>query len=85
MEDSHKRSHLETGNTPHKPAEKKSREIECTHEESPVRRSLGFQQSLSPAQKVTVFLNVCKIICVANSVLLKAHVSCVYVTCVYYH
>ena len=59
MEDLHKRSHVETGNTPHKPAEKKSREIESSHDESPVRRSLGFQQSLSPAQKVTLFIDVC--------------------------
>ena len=27
----YKRSHVETGNTPHNPAEKKSQEIECTH------------------------------------------------------
>ena len=52
MDDSHKRSHVETGNTRHKLAEKKTCEIESTHEESPVRRSLGFQESLSPAQKV---------------------------------
>ena len=68
MEDSHKRSHVETGNTPHKLAEKKSREIECSHEESPVRRSLGFQQSLSSAQKVTLFMNV-HAICVSRRVL----------------
>ena len=66
MEDSHKRSHVETGNMPHKPAEKKSREIECSHEESPVRRSLGFQQSLSPAQKVTLFMNVCNM-CISQT------------------
>ena len=63
MDDSHKRSHVETGNTPHphKPAEKKIREIESTHEEPPVRRSLGFQQRSSPAQKVIVFMNnLCK-------------------------
>ena len=56
MDDSCKRSHEETGNTPHKPAEKKTREIESTHEVSPVRRSLGFQERLSPAQKVIVFM-----------------------------
>ena len=61
MDDSHKRSHVETGNTPHKPAEKKAREIESTHQESPVRQSLGFQERSSPAQKVIVFMNnLCK-------------------------
>ena len=59
MDDSHKRSHVETGNTPHKPAQKKTREVESTrtHEESPVRRSLGFQERLSPTQKVIDFIN----------------------------
>lgn len=34
------------------PAQKETQEIEGTQEESPVRRSLGLQKRLSPAQKV---------------------------------
>lgn len=68
MEGWQKRSHVETGNTPLKPAEKKSRELECSHEESPVRRSLGFQQSFSPAQKVILFMNVCNM-CISQCTL----------------
>ena len=61
MDDSHKRSHVETGNMPHKPAGKKTREIESTRDESPARRSLGFQERSNPAQKVIVFVNnLCK-------------------------
>ena len=54
----YKRSHEETAsNTPHKPAQKKGGEIEGTQEESPVRRSLGFLERLSPAQKVISLMN----------------------------
>ena len=49
----YKRSHVETGNTPHNPAENR---MNPRYEESPVRRSLRFQQSLSPVQKVIVII-----------------------------
>ena len=47
MDGSQKRTHVATGSTPHKPADKKSREAD-TSSHSPARRKLGFGERASP-------------------------------------
>ena len=57
MNGSQKRSHVATGNTPHKPVDKRSRnDSRDCNLESPVRRTVGFQERASPLQKVFIYL-----------------------------
>jgi len=53
MDGSQKRSHVATGNTPHKPADKKSREEITESSHSPARRTLGFGERASPSRKAS--------------------------------
>ena len=57
MDESQKRSHVATGDTPHKPADKESREEIITSSHSPARRTLGFGERASPLQKVYIIFS----------------------------